>query len=642
MPPKRKDDDTQSKMTRIAVVQPDRCRPKKCNLECKKVCPVNKQGKQCIIAETTTKLATISEELCIGCGMCVKKCPYSAIQIINLPSNLDNQTTHRYGPNSFKLHRLPLPRPGQVLGLVGANGTGKSTALAILNNKIKPNLGRFDQGKEPSWEEVLKYFRGSEHQAYFQHLLEDKMVTKLKPQYVDQLPRAVKGKVGPALTAKNQREKLDYYVKSLDLENIMGNDVATLSGGELQRFAIALVANQEAQVYMFDEPSSYLDVRQRIQAANAIRELVTPTNYIVCVEHDLAVVDYLSDFVCVLYGRPGAYGIVTMPYGVREGINVFLEGFVPTENMRFREEALTFNMGQDQDEAHKKVMAYEYPAMTKTLGNFTLNVNAGAFTDSEIVVLLGENGCGKTTLIKMLAGQTKPDNGVEVPALKISYKPQKISPKFDGSVRDLFLTKIPNALNHEQFKTDVLRPLKIDELMDFNVQNLSGGELQRVGITLALGQPAHIYLIDEPSAYLDSDQRIIAARVIKRFILHSKRSAFIVEHDFIMATYLADRVIVYDGTPAVNCTANAPGPLVNGMNKFLRSLDITFRRDPTNFRPRINKQDSVKDREQKADGNYFYMSLDDADAKKAETARKKAEAVGKGKPAATAGDEDDE
>ena len=138
------------------------------------------------------------------------------------------------------------------------------------------------------------------------------------------------------------------------------------------------------------------------------------------------------------------------------------------------------------------------------------------------------------------------------------------------------------------------------------MQKLSGGELQRVAIVLALGKKANVYLIDEPSAYLDSEQRIIAAKVIKRFILNSNKTAFIVEHDFIMATYLADRVIVYEGTPAVECTATTPKPLIEGMNKFLKIMNITFRRDPQNYRPRINKFSSVKDVEQKQKGLYFY------------------------------------
>lgn len=171
----------------------------------------------------------------------------------------------------------------------------------------------------------------------------------------------------------------------------------------------------------------------------------------------------------------------------------------------------------------------------------------------------------------------------------------------------LFLKKIKAAFMHPQFNTDVLKPLQTEPIIDQEVGNLSGGELQRVAICLALGTPADIYLIDEPSAYLDSEQRIIAAKVIKRFILHAKKTAFIVEHDFIMATYLADRVVVYDGQPSVEATAGSPQSLLTGMNKFLSSLQITFRRDPTNFRPRINKMDSVKDKEQKASGNFFFL-----------------------------------
>jgi len=190
--------------------------------------------------------------------------------------------------------------------------------------------------------------------------------------------------------------------------------------------------------------------------------------------------------------------------------------------------------------------------------------------------------------------------------MNISYKPQKISPKSDASVRSLLFSKLGTAWQHPQFQTDVMKPMQLEGLMDQDVKHLSGGELQRLALVLALGKPADIYLIDEPSAYLDSEQRIIAAKVIKRFILHAKKTAFIVEHDFIMATYLADRVVVYTGEPSINCTATAPQPLLEGMNQFLQQLEITFRRDPANFRPRINKHNSVMDREQKEAGTYFH------------------------------------
>jgi len=151
-----------------------------------------------------------------------------------------------------------------------------------------------------------------------------------------------------------------------------------------------------------------------------------------------------------------------------------------------------------------------------------------------------------------------------------------------------------------------MKPLVIDNIIDNGVQTLSGGELQRLAIVLALGNPADVYLIDEPSAYLDSEQRINCAKVIKRFIMHSKKTAFVVEHDFIMATYLADRVVVYTGKPGVEATACSPQSLLTGMNEFLKSLEVTFRRDPVNYRPRINKRGSQKDVEQKKNGNYFF------------------------------------
>jgi ATP-binding cassette subfamily E protein 1 len=597
-----------SNLTRIPIVDKDKCKPRKCGQECKQKCPVVQMGKLCIVVTPTSKTTEISESLCTGCGFCAKVCPFNAIKMVNIPTNLEKEVIHRYTLNGFKLHRLPIPRRGQVLGLTSSNGLGKSTALKILAGKLTPNFGNV--GQNATHQEIITHYRGSELQHYFTRIIQEDLKALIKPQFVDQIPQYYKGTVSNALTSKDTKNIKDKIIKDLELENVLENKAGILSGGELQRFAIALTCVQTADIYMFDEPSSYLDIKQRINMAQVIRNLLNDQNYVIAVEHDLSILDYLSDYICILYGEPGGYGVVTMPYSVREGLNIFLEGYIPTENMRFREIPLTFKITDNTDrEFSKNTSIYKYSDMICTQGNFKLTVNGSSFGESEIILGLGQNGSGKTTFLKLLTGIILPDNDAAVPQMTVSYKPQKISPTLTGNVRSLLFNKLGTSWQHHLFTCEVIKPLQIERLLDQDIKSLSGGELQRVALTLCLGKPAQVYLIDEPSAYLDAEQRIIVARMLKRFILNNKKTAIIIEHDFIMATYLADKVMVYSGTPSVSCTVSAPQSLLTGMNEFLKQLNTTYRRDPENFRPRINKLNSVMDREQKEKGEYFYCDI---------------------------------
>mmetsp|Transcript_42042 Transcript_42042/g.75794 ORF Transcript_42042/g.75794 Transcript_42042/m.75794 type:complete len:680 (+) Transcript_42042:227-2266(+) len=654
---------------RIVVIDHDKVKP---NSEAFRYLKRNAGscGRNCIHIEQKT--VTVHEWACPVCVNKCKLCPGDAISVVKLPMNLTTDTTHRYGPNSFKLHGLPIPKPGHVLGLLGANGTGKSTAVKILAGYIKPNLGDLDD--KPEWADIVSYYRGSDLQVYFTHILQDKLTVSIKPQLEANFTGRLKGKTVRALMEKrNERKMLDRYARQLDLEHLLDRNIEDLSGGELQRFAVACTFNRDADVYMFDEVTSFLDIKQRLKVTELMRSLVhdgdlewpddemaSSKKYVITIEHDLAILDYMSDYVQCLYGSPGAYGVVTSRSRVRNGINQFLAGYITSDNMRFRDHELTFKVktsdfiahddeagedkfskGDDGKPGRKGVL--NYPAMQHTrqrkdkktgevTTSFTLHVEAGSFRDGECIVLLGENGTGKTTFMELLAGNTKEQRSKEstdigsyqanepgakpsLAGLGVSYKTQGLNPKlrkFRGTVQDCLEQFINPSLADRLFRLLVMKPLSIDTMAELPVASLSGGEMQRLSIVLCLGTPANVYLIDEPSAALDCEQRVIAAKVMKRWVVnHLNRAIFLVEHDFVMAAAMADRVIVYEGKPGIECTAKTPYSVAEGFNTFLKSLDVTFRRDPINFRPRINKKNSRVDRAQKSAGEYFLFDVND-------------------------------
>lgn len=591
---------------RVAVLDEELCQPKKCGLECIVYCPVNKTGGACIVQRPEDNKALISEDLCMGCGICIKKCPFDAIVIVNLAKELSEDKVHQYGINSFRFYRLPTPKKGAVVGLVGRNGMGKSTIVNVLSGSMKPNLGKYDQ-QEVSWDEVLKYYQGTELKSHFEKIVSGNMRASIKPQLVYLIPKAFKGTTKELLKKYDERKVADKLIQQLGLQNILDRDIAQLSGGELQRLAVAVAAAKDAEYYFFDEPSSYNDVYQRLAVAKVIRELAEQGKSVMVVEHDMTLLDYLSDYVHLIYGEPGAYGIVSGMQSTKVGINNFLEGFLPAENVRFRDKAFKFDITSSNDDVILDIPAASYSDLTKSFPSFNLKVAAGKVRKGEIVGIVGANALGKTTFMRMLAGIDKPDSGKIDVGAKISYKPQYLNQDYEGDVRSLMYAAYQNPIEGSSVEEQIIIPMGVKKLYDKSVKNLSGGELQKVAVVASLLRQADIYALDEPSAFLDAEDRIAVAKFLQRFVRAQDKSAIIIDHDMQLIDLVADTLVIFEGRPALEGSATTPIHKEEGMNRFLKALSITYRRDETTGRPRVNKEGGRLDREQKQSGNYYYV-----------------------------------
>ena len=591
-------------MSRISILDKDKCQPKKCDYLCIHYCPGVRMEEDTIVVDEKTKKPLISEQLCQGCGICTNRCPFDAVTIINLPEAI-GEPIHRFGQNQFELFGLPSLMEGQVLGLLGQNGIGKSTIMRILSGELIPNFGEFDETPE-NWDKVIEYYKGSALQNYFKSLSEGEIKTILKPQMVDQLPKVVKGKVKDLLSNVDERGKFDYVCKELDLENVLNRDMENLSGGELQRVAIAATVLREGDFYYFDEPTSWLDVSQRLNAVKVIRSLAEDGKSVLVIEHDLATLDALSDNIHILYGEPGGYGVVSGRKGVRLGINAYINGFLSEENVRIRRNPIEFTVRPPTEEEEGDVLA-SYSDLSKDYDGFKLNVDAGEIYHDEIVTAFGSNGIGKTTFAKILAGVTEPTTGEIEEEIVIAYKPQYLVSNFEGTVQDFLFMNAP-SYGSKIFESEIMNPLQLNDLLEKEVKNLSGGELQRLAIAATLSKDAEIYLFDEPTAFLDVEQRLIAARVIRKIIESRNAASLIVDHDIVFIDYISDRAMVFNGIPGLEGQASKPTDLRTSMNKFLGNLNVTFRRDKETKRPRVNKLDSYLDREQKELGEYYYLT----------------------------------
>lgn len=588
--------DIEDDRIRVAVIQAAKCKPKKCRQECKRYCPVEQQGKECVNVDPTSIKAQIVEPNCIGCGQCILKCPFDAIKIVNVARPLMRDIIHRYGDNGFFLSRLPSLRRGKVLGLTGSNGTGKTSLLKLLTGEIQPNLGK----PSCTLNEVVTRFRGIElvQDIFTSRLGNSPLKFVVKPQHLDLEGLTLAGPVRDIICRD------DPIVDQLELRVLLDREFYQLSGGEKQRVAIAHACSQHADIYVFDEPSCFLDVKQRLQAAQAITaKAEAGSSTVLLVEHDQLLLDYLSDDICLLYGEPGVYGVCSARYNTREGLNALIAGYLRQENVRFRDGPLKFRDTSTADDTELK-NNFEYPFIEERLGSFDLTISPGQLSTSEVTVLLGPNGAGKTSWLRLIASRM---------GLEASVKHQDTAACFGNdpkvwmkqTAREWLSDKIGTMLYDHAFVGMAVKPLEVEKLLDKSLGHLSGGERQRIAIVAVLGVSAPIYMFDEPSANLDIEMRMRLGKLLKKFSRHHKVSVICVDHDVCLAMYMADKIITFQGTPAVSMKASMPMSASLGINVFLKNLNVTFRRDPTTHRPRINKLNSDKDQAQKQKGIFY-------------------------------------
>ncbi len=589
----------------IAIVENEKCFPMKCQHECMKYDPLNRKEGKLVgfhLDEKTGK-ATIAEELVTEMHkISAKKCPFGAIAIVKVPDELNEEPLHKFGPNAFRLYSLARVKENQIVGVIGRNGIGKSTALQMLTGNLLPNVGNYEQ--PPGADAIIGKYSTTWMGEYFRKVVAKEVKIAYKPQRVELLATVYRGeKVTDLLQKVNERGVLQEVIEALELQPLLQRNVEVLSGGELQRVAIAATLVKNFDLAFFDEPSSFLDITFRIKVARLLRGLCA-NKAVVLVDHDLATLDYICDEVQVVYGEPAAYGIFSQSKSVRRGINEYLDGFLPDENMRFRSYPIRFAQAP-MDRVLSREVAWEMPALEKKFEAFALTTVPAKIHAGEVLAIMGANGLGKSTYMRMLAGLEKPDNA-EINLETVAYKPQYLEQNIEGTVEELLKKKLGAFFESGWFRTNILEKLNVQKILLNDIKKLSGGELQKVHIALTLTPSAKLVMMDEPSAFIDVEDRLNVAGIIKDFVGMHNTTAIIVDHDIQFVDFLADSMLVFEGTPGSEGKVHGPFAKREGMNRVLKSLDITYRRDKETLRPRINKPGSQLDQQQRAKGEYYY------------------------------------
>ncbi|MHA2255737.1 MAG: ATP-binding cassette domain-containing protein, partial [Candidatus Heimdallarchaeaceae archaeon] len=462
---------------------------------------------------------------------------------------------------------------GKVIGLLGVNGIGKSTILEILAGKLQLNGGNY-RNPETGEKDFLSKLTIASFRQFLADLALNKFSIGYKPQVFSDL--LTKSDSVENILSKSVKEGMysqSDVIKLMELEPILDRTPSQLSGGELQRLAIGIVLLKNADVYLVDEPCTFLDFRQRIKIAGIFRELAESGKVVFIAEHDIAVLDYQSDLIYIFYGKPHKFGVISkLAYSVKKGINNFLLGKLKDENIRIRGKEIIFQRVVKERE-WDNLPSIEYPSFTKQLGSFHLTTEKGEIHYGEILCILGENGLGKTTFAQHLTQILKNSN---------------------------------TYIGSNEYKLYILKPFSISHLLDRSLNGLSGGELQRCFLAGCLGKKADLYIIDEGSAFLDVEERLNATRVIRHNVSKNNAACIAIEHDIQIAEALSDRIMLFEGDPGRNGKTIGPLSKRDGLNRFLKRIDVTFRRDPETGRARLNKKDSQLDRRQREIEAYYH------------------------------------
>jgi ATP-binding cassette subfamily E protein 1 len=634
-------------MKKIFLIDYDLCAPNSCGRQCEQKCPItltNQKRKQHekkdevpIRLKKSIDQMIIISEFCIECGICLNVCPQKAIySIYLLDEPEEDRITHqyrkegleslenlplKYDPSSdshgFRLFGLPTLESGRVTGLCGPNGIGKSTVLNILSGNLIPNFGVQEKTTSKKlWVKLREHVKENEMRVHFKGLYDGNRHVAYKGQVLKILFDDYEGKSVQEILEENLNSNVQFAKKvfnALDIHAIKDRKLIECSGGELQRFAIASVLIQPADCYLIDEPCTFLDVKKRIDLAELLQERAKSSEFssdvpILVVDHDLAILDYMSDIIHLFYGKPHQFGVLTKVQTTKSGINSYLNGFLKTENIQFRKTKISFRRSVGNHSWENARVFAEYGRVSKTYDSFKLEVEPGKIYEQEILGIVGENGTGKSTFAKILAGLLKPDEGSEFQKIEryVSYKPQYITQDYKGTVKDFIMEFALNYDFSENMKQLLYTPLGVDRFLDTPVKDLSGGQLQRTYICTCLAKRAELYILDEPSAYLDVEERLKISAVIRAVTKRQSATTIVIEHDLALVDALSDRLFVFTGTPGIHGKTIGPLNKNEGMNTFLKILDITFRRDQDTGRARINKKDSSIDKRQRRENQYFY------------------------------------